>query len=553
MTIIIENLKQKISQGFNFLRFILLYNRFSVSHIKRKRGLVLKNDIKLKLLLVFAILVASLYIIFEKPVKLGLDLQGGMSIVLEVDVDHVIKTQYKQTAKEIENLLKKNGIEVLNVQIDTKKGITLSLLDPTKINLAYKLIKDKYPQLIIKTKSATLELTFHPKELERIKKLTIEQAVETLRNRIDQFGTLNANIARMGEKRVLVELPGVIDPERAKNIIGKTAQLELLEVVDSAFSKKELLSRYPDGLPKGTKILEGVPKVINGKQVKEYFLVKDTPIITGAMLKDARTTVDQAGNPAVNFELTDEGAQIFGEATTKLIGKRLAIVLDNKVISAPVIRSRISKNGQITGNFTPEEAADLAIVLRAGALPAPVKILEERVIGPTLGKDSIDKTLKAGITALVLVGLFMIWRYAISGFISIIALLFNGLLLWAAMVFLDVTLTLPGIAGIILNIGMAVDANVIIFERIKEELKRGKTLRVALEEGFKRAWDAIIDAQITTLIAAFVLFQFGTGPLKGFAATLSIGTVISIFTAIFVTKLFLDIVLGGKKSLKYAF
>ncbi len=513
----------------------------------------MKNDIKLKMLLTFGILVAALYMIFEKPIKLGLDLQGGMSIVLEVDIDHVIKTQYKQIGKEIENVLKKNNIEVLNLQLNGTKGIILSLLDPTKTNQAYKIIKDKYPQLVIKTEDGTIKLSFHPRELDRIKKLTIQQAVETLRNRIDQFGTLNANIARMGERRVLVELPGVVDPERAKNIIGKTAQLELLEVIDSAYSKEELLKRYPDGLPKGTRLLEGMPKKINGKEVKEYFLVKDTPIITGAMLKDARTTVDQAGKPAVNFELTDEGAQIFGEATTKLIGKRLAIVLDNKVISAPVIRSRISKSGQITGNFTPEEAADLAIVLRAGALPAPVKILEERMIGPTLGKDSIDKTLKAGISALILVGLFMIWRYAISGFISIIALLFNGLLLWAAMVFLDVTLTLPGIAGIILNIGMAVDANVIIFERIKEELKKGKTLRVSVEEGFKRAWDAILDAQITTLIAAFVLFQFGTGPLKGFAATLSIGTVISIFTAIFVTKLFLDLILGGKKSLKYAF
>ena len=513
----------------------------------------MKNDLKLKLLLIFAVLVASLYVIFSKPVKLGLDLQGGMSIVLEVDVDHVIKTQYKQLAKEIENKLQKNGIEVLSAEVDGTKGIVISLLDPTKINKAYQIIKKDYPQLIIKTENSVIKLSFHPRELQRIKKSTIQQAVETLRNRIDQFGTLNANIARLGERRVLVELPGVVDPERAKNIIGKTAQLELLEVIDTAFSKEELLKRYPEGLPKGTKILEGVPKKINGKVIKEYFLVKDTPIITGAMLRDARTTVDQAGKPAVNFELTDEGAQIFGEATAKMIGKRLAIVLDNKVISAPVIRSRISKSGQITGDFTPEEAADLAIVLRAGALPAPVKILEERVIGPTLGRDSIEKTVKAGTAALVLVGLFMIWRYAISGFISIIALLFNGILLWAAMAFLDVTLTLPGIAGIILNIGMAVDGNVIIFERIKEELKRGKTLRVSVEEGFKRAWDAILDAQITTLIAAFVLFQFGTGPLKGFAATLSIGTITSIFTAIFVTKVFLDIVLGGKKSLKYAF
>ncbi|NPA12672.1 MAG: protein translocase subunit SecD [Aquificae bacterium] len=512
----------------------------------------MKTELKLKLLGVFAILVASIYVIFSKPVKLGLDLQGGMSIVLQVDVDHVIKTQYKQIAQDIKNKLQENHIDVISVKLKDNK-IVVSLLDPQLGEKALKIIKENFPQLEVELSGDTIVAYFSQWELERIKKLTIQQAVETIRNRIDEFGTLNANVSKLGERRILVEIPGVVDPERAKAIIGKTAQLELLEVIDTAFSKEELLKRYPEGLPPNTRILEGVPEKVNGTVVKEWFLVKDAPIVTGSQLKDARATVDNRGKPAVNFELTDEGASIFGEATAKLIGKRIAIVLDNKVVSAPVVRSRISKTGQITGEFTPEEAADLAVILRAGALPAPVEILEERVIGPTLGKDSIDKTLKAGIVALILVGLFMIWRYAISGFISVMALIFNGILLWAAMAFLEVTLTLPGIAGIILNIGMAVDANVIIFERIKEELKRGKTLRVAVEEGFKRAWDAILDAQITTLIAAFVLFQFGTGPLKGFAATLSIGTITSIFTALFITKLFLDIVLGGKKSLKYAF
>ncbi len=513
----------------------------------------MKIDIKVKLLIIFAILVASLYFIFTKPLKLGLDLQGGMSITLQVDVDHVIKTQYQQLLKDIESKLKEKGIDVLSGKVLDTKGIVVSLLDPTKMDKAIKVLKDEFPQIDISEKDGNLFIKFSDWELKRIKNLTMQQAVETLRNRIDEFGTLSPNIARKGDNRILVELPGVVDPERAKAIIGKTAQLELKEVVDFAYSKEELLKRYPNGLPEGTEILEGVPEKRNGKVIQEWFLVKKTPLITGAMLKDARATVDQGGKPAVNFELTSEGAKIFGEATAKMIGKRLAIVLDNKVISAPVIRSRISSSGQITGDFTTEEANDLAVILRAGALPAPVKILEETVIGPTLGKDSIMKTVKAGIAALIIVGLFMLWRYAISGFISIIALMFNGLLLWAAMVLLDVTLTLPGIAGIILNIGMAVDANVIIFERIKEELRTGKTLRVAINEGFKRAFDAIVDAQVTTLIAAFVLFQFGTGPLKGFAATLSIGTITSIFTAVFVTKVFLDLILGGRKYLKYAF
>jgi len=514
----------------------------------------LKKDVKLKLVVVFFVIVASIYLALTKPIKLGLDLQGGMSIVLQVDVDHVIYNQYQQLARDIEKKLKKKGIDVLDVKIDTKDyKLEITLLDSSKIEEALKIIQKEFPQVVATTPNGeSIIVKYTEQELERIRNLTVQQALETLRNRIDEFGTLNANVAKLGKDRIIVELPGIVDPERAKAIIGKTAQLEILEVVDYAPTKEELLKRYPEGLPKGTKILSSV----TGKDIRkprEWFLVKTTPIITGSHLKDARATLDQQGNPAVSFELTSEGAEIFGEATSKLIGKRMAIVLDNKVISAPVVRSRITSAGQITGDFTSQEAADLAIVLRAGALPAPVKILQERVIGPTLGKDSIRKTINAGIVALALVGLFMIWRYAISGFVSVIALLLNGLFLWAVLVLFGITLTLPGIAGIILNIGMAVDANVIIFERIKEELAKGRTLRVALDEGFRRAWDAILDAQITTLIAAFVLFQFGTGPLKGFAATLSIGTVTSIFTAMFVTKLFLDVIFGDKKSMKYAF
>ncbi|RMA92527.1 protein translocase subunit SecD [Hydrogenothermus marinus] len=512
-----------------------------------------KENIKFKLSLIFILTVVALYFIFSKPVKLGLDLQGGMSITLQVDVNKVIELKYQNLAKDIENILTKNGIKVLEAKAEGTKGVVITLLDPTKLEKALNILREENPVIDVNTQNGALFVKFKEWEIKKIKDQTVKQAIETLRNRIDEFGTLNPNIARKGEDRILVELPGVVDPERAKAIIGRTAQLEIKEVVDTAFSKEELLKKYPNGIPEGTEILEGVEQKIQGKKIKEWYLVKKEPIITGDMLKDARATIDNRGKPAVNFELTSEGADKFGEATAKMIGKRLAIVLDNKVMSAPVVRSRISASGQITGDFTSEEAADLAIVLRAGALPAPVYILEESVIGPTLGKESIEKTVKAGIAALILVGIFMIWRYAISGFISIIALFFNGLFLWAAMVALDVTLTLPGIAGIILNIGMAVDANVIIFERIKEELRKGMTLRVAIEEGFKRAWDAIFDAQVTTLIAAFVLFQFGTGPLKGFAATLSIGTIISIFTALYLTKVFIDLILGGKKQLKYAF
>lgn len=510
----------------------------------------MKTDIKLKLAVLFAVFSAVVYLMFTKSPKLGLDIQGGMSITLKVDVEKVIKDQYITLGKDIEKKLQ-GQVEVLAVK-PSDDGLVVSLLDPTKLQTAKNIISKEFPQVVVEQKDADIVVKFSDWELQRIKTATMKQAVETLRNRIDQFGTLSANIAQKGRDRVLVELPGVVDPERAKMIIGKTAQLELKEVVDSGLSKEELLARYGGNLPEDLELLEGQEEEIDGKKIKEWFAVKKVPVITGAMLKDARTAVDQGGNPAVNFELTSEGAEIFGEATSKMIGKRLAIVLDGKVMSAPVIRSRITSSGQITGRFTTEEANDLAVILRAGALPAPVSIIEEQLIGPTLGKESLDKTLVAAVFSFVLVGLFMIFRYAVSGFISIVALVFNLAALWATMLMFDITLTLPGIAGIILNIGMGVDGNVVIFERIKEELKNGKTLRVAIEEGFRRGFNAILDSHITVIIAALALLEFGNAPLKGFAATLSIGTFINLFTAVFLTKLFLDITLGGKKYFKYA-
>lgn len=510
----------------------------------------MRIDVKVKLLVLFMVFSGIAYLMIAKSPKLGLDIQGGVSITLKVDIDKVIKDQYIGLGKDVEKKLE-GKVEILSTKLE-EEGVLISLLDPTKLDVARETIQKEFPQVLVESRESDFLVKFTEWEVQRIKTATMKQAVETLRNRIDQFGTLSANIAQKGKDRVLVELPGVIDPDRAKAIIGKTAQLELKEVVDSSYSKEELLSKYNNSIPEDLQLLEGVEETVEGKRVKEWFIVKRVPVITGAMLKDARSSMDQGGNPAVNFELTSDGAIIFGEATQNMIGKRLAIVLDDKVVSAPVIRSRITSSGQITGKFTTEEANDLAVVLRAGALPAPVSILEEQVIGPTLGKESLNKTLVAGIVSFILVGLFMIFRYAVAGFISVVALVFNLLALWATMLMFDITLTLPGIAGIILNIGMGVDGNVVIFERIKEELKTGKTLRVSIEEGFKRGFNAIFDSHITVIIAALALLEFGNAPLKGFAATLSIGTFINLFTAVFLTKLFLDLVLGGRKYFKYA-
>ncbi|MEO2082921.1 MAG: protein translocase subunit SecD, partial [Desulfurobacteriaceae bacterium] len=330
--------------------------------------------------------------------------------------------------------------------------------------------------------------------------------------------------------------PGPSGIEFYKVKDGKEEKLKVKDI-------KELVEKFGGAVPDDQQISIQEIKNKSGKVVGyTYFVLKKEPILTGAYLRDAYPSRDELGMPAVSFELNSEGARIFKKYTSKHVGTRLAIVLDGKVQSAPVIRSAIGARGQITGQFTYQEARDLSIVLRAGALPAPVKFIEETTVGPSLGKESIEKGIKAGVAGIIIVMLFMILYYKVAGVIADSALLMNVVILWAAMALLEATLTLPGIAGFILTIGMAVDANVIIFERIREELKKGRNLFSAVEAGFSRAWGTILDANITTLIAAAVLFQFGTGPIRGFAVTLSLGILTSMFTAVFVTKVILDLI-----------
>ncbi|RUM45248.1 MAG: protein translocase subunit SecD, partial [Desulfurobacterium sp.] len=456
------------------------------------------------------------------------------------------------------------------------------------------MVKEDYGDMFkvsVSGKRILLEMkpSYVTKEVDRL----AEQALETIRNRVDELGVAEPVIVRNGKDRIIVELPGIKNPERAKKVIGKVAKLEFKEVVDVARTPDELITKLKGTIPPmSTVVVKPSPfgptffLVKGGKEEKievrnleelvekfggevpedqqvliqeiknkegkvvgyTFFIVKREPILTGAYLKDAYPSTDEYGMPAVSFELNSEGARIFKAYTSKHVGTRLAIVLDGKVQSAPTIRSAIGARGQITGQFSYQEARDLSIVLRAGALPAPVKIIEETTVGPSLGKESIEKGVKAGIAGLILVMLFMIVYYKLSGVIADLALLMNVSILWASLALLGATLTLPGIAGFILTIGMAVDANVIIFERIREELRKGRNLFSSVEAGFSRAWGTIIDANVTTLIAAAVLFQFGTGPIKGFAVTLSLGILSSMFTAVFVTKVLLDIVVKYKKS-----
>ncbi len=380
---------------------------------------------------------------------------------------------------------------------------------------------------------------------------SMQRAIEIVRNRIDQYGVGEIPITRQGEKWISVQLPGIANPEQAEALIGKTAMLEFRIVKDDAAAQESVNKLNELDNPfnaDGTLTEEAsklVPEGITVMKDKQGFLVAltDTAAVTGADLEDARVSTGEYGYPAVSFQFNGEGAKKFGNLTGANLKKNLAIVLDNTVQSAPTINARITRDGQITGQFTMEEARQLAIVLRAGALPAPVNIIEKRIIGPGLGEDSIKSGVKASLVGFIFIVLFMSIYYRFSGVISSIALLLNLVFLLALMAYFSATLTLPGIAGIILSLAMAVDANVLILERMREEKDKGQPLPIIIKEGYDKAWSAIFDSNLTTWIASLLLFQFGTGPVKGFALTLTLGLFVGVFTSVFVTRAIYELLL----------
>lgn len=477
-------------------------------------------------------------------IHLGLDLQGGMHLVLEVEALKAVESHLERVVEELKRDLRKSKIRYVELKRYGNEGIVLTLMRSDDSDIFRGMLEANYPDfeqtsLPAEANQPMFQLTLFPKAKIRIMKMAVDQALETIRNRIDQFGVSEPDIRPQEGHRILIQLPGIKDPKRAVDLIGKTAQLEF-KLVDDEHNVAEALK---GNVPPGTEILfkvTGDPKT--GAETKLPFLLKKRTLLTGEYITDARVQFDsQYNEPYVSLSFDAKGSRLFEQITGQNIKKRLAIVLDKKVNSAPVIQDKISGGrAQITGRFSTEEARDLAIVLRAGALPAPVKIIEERTVGPSLGKDSIDKGFKSMLIGGLVVIAFMIIYYGISGIIADFALLMNILFIMAGLAFFGATLTLPGIAGIILTIGMSVDANVLIFERIREELRLGKTPRAAIEGGYAKALVTILDANVTTLIAALVLFQFGTGPVRGFAVTLSIGIIASLFTAIFVTRIIFD-------------
>ncbi len=484
----------------------------------------------------------------HKTINLGLDLQGGMHLVLEVDTEKAVESTIERISQEIRSFLRKERIRYVGIDRIQGSKISIRLKDQDNIQKFDDLFGKEFEGLRMLSRETendtlTILMDLPTQETDHIKKLAADQALETIRNRIDQFGVSEPDIRTQGDKRILIQLPGIKDRERAKELVGKTALLEF-KLVDESIDPKMVKA---ENAPPGSEILYEDIKDPETKQItgKRAWLIKKQTLLTGAVLADARVRYDQQYNePYVSIDFDKKGARIFERITGENVQKRLAIVLDRTVHSAPVIQEKISGgSARITGNFTTEEARDLAIVLRAGALPAPVNILEERSVGPSLGADSIRQGLISMCIGGVLVVLFMIIYYKGAGLIADIALILDIILIAAGLAGFQATLTLPGIAGIILTIGMAVDANVLIFERIREELSLGKTPRSSVDSGYSKATLTILDANVTTLIAALVLFQFGTGPVRGFAVTLSLGVLASLFTSLILTRLIFDYLL----------
>lgn len=492
----------------------------------------------------------------DRGIILGLDLQGGIYLVYEVETDKAVELTAMRTAAQIKKALEKKKITV-NV---TAQGKEIEVAQNTpEIKEA---IEKSYPNLQIVKEGTGITYGLSDKETKWVKENAVDQALETIRNRVDQFGVAEPIIQRQSENEIVVQLPGVKDPKRAVNLIGKTALLEFKLVDDDsplaaelpqsikADEEEDLLRKMASKISAGDEILfKRSTNRETGEVIKHPFLLKKETLLTGDFISEARVAIDSRYNePYVSISFNSEGAKQFEEVTAKYVKKRLAIILDNSIYSAPVIQEKIAGgNAQVTGSFGMAEAKDLAIVLRAGSLPAPVKVLQNMTVGPSLGRDSVEAGKRTGIAAFILVVVFMFFYYRMSGVIADFAMFLNILFLLGAMASLRATLTMPGIAGIVLAIGMAVDTNVLMFERIREEIRSGKTPRAAIDSGYDKAFFTIVDSHVTTLITAAVLFQFGTGPIKGFAVTLSIGIIINLFTSLIGTKAIFDFINSVKE------
>jgi preprotein translocase subunit SecD len=501
---------------------------------------------------------------FRDNIRLGLDLRGGSHLVLQVQVQDAVKADGDQTIERMKEELKKENItwtdmtdsDVRPDHVEDADNVTITVKGiPATMTSAFRnVIADRFPTYSLTTLNSTdYSMKLKPSDLLALKTDTVTRTVDTIGNRIDQLGLSEKTVTQYGragsDYEILVQLPGVDDPARVKELIGTAAVLEIDDVKDGPFASRDAaLAQHGGVLPLNTKLVKSKPRA--GQDGEQWFLVGKTPVITGHEMRNARPGQDEMRKWETSFNLSPDGGKRFGRYTEANIGNRLAVVLDNQIVSVATIESKIEDSGRITGLGSEDEAVDLSRYLRSGSLPAGVVYNEERSIGPSLGADSIHAGLMAGIAGLAAVVFVMLFYYRRSGINAVLALLLNTIILLAALSYFHAVLTLPGIAGVILTIGMAVDSNVLIFERIREELRAGKSVIAAVDTGFSKAFLTIIDTHVTTVVSCAFLFLFGEGPVKGFAVTLTIGLIANVFTAVFVSKTIFDYELSGHRRVE---
>ncbi len=500
------------------------------------------QELRVKVIAIVAITGMFAFLAFTEDTKLGLDLSGGIQLLLQVDTDEAVQAEIRDNLESLGRVFTDEAVSVDSSTADELVGATIRASSDGDADRVVELLAEYFPNTYSVSRSQqTVTLRLVTAAATSVRDGAVRQALQTIRNRVDEYGVSEPVIQRKGltGDTLLVQLPGVENPERVKALLRNTALLELkLVVMGPALTRQELITASGGAVAATAEILAARPE---DQAPAGFYVVQRDPVVTGRDLRTARMGQDELSLPAVNFTLNADGGRTFADFTSANIGRQLAIVLDNEIYSAPVIEGRIAGNGQIKGSFSVAEAEDLALVLRSGALPASIRYLEERSVGPSLGRDSINRgVLSAGIGFAIVVA-FMLVYYRGAGINAVVALALNLIVVMGVMNALGAALTLPGIAGMILLIGMAVDANVLIFERIREELDIGKTVRASIDSGFAKAFSAIVDANITTLVAAVFLFQFGTGPVQGFAVTISIGILASMFTSIFVSRVLFDI------------
>lgn len=510
-------------------------------------------SLRTKILIIAGVIGLAVWAFYPptQKINLGLDLKGGVHLVLRVHTDDALRVETETTVEQL-----RDRLQTANVQVGaiTATGPTEFRVEGVTNDQAFRQVAVEVAETVFNRSSGagTYTYTMKPNIANQLRAEAVTQALQTIERRVNELGVAEPIVAKHGAgDQILVQLPGVSDVQRAKEIIRSTALLELKLVEQGPFPTREAaLQAVNNAIPPGMEIVSGASDVAEsgGTPGTVFYIVRRAPVVTGRDLRNSRPTLDENNQPAVGFSLNQEGARKFGDATAANIGRQLAIILDNRVFSAPRIESRITDEGRITGSFTTQEANDLSLVLRSGALPASLTYLEERTVGPSLGRDSIRAGVTAALGGLALVILFMLVYYKLTGLNALVSVVVNLIILLGMMAYLGATMTLPGIAGFILTIGMGVDSNVLIFERIKEELATAKGVRAAVNAGFDRVWWTIVDTHVASLIAAAFLFQFGTGPIRGFATTLFIGLMANVFTAVFVSRTVFELVLSKRRA-----